>query len=134
MSDSRASGQCHCGAIRYSMPVAVAHHALCHCSDCRRHSGAPLVGWALVRQEELDVSGTPKIYASSDQGRRHFCGHCGTGLFYTNEAVFPGQIDVQTATLDDPDLIPAQVQIQTAERIGWMETAHELPAFERYPG
>ena len=37
------------------------------------------------------------------------------------------------ATLDDPDLIPAQAQIQTAERIGWMEKLNDLPAFERYP-
>ena len=136
MSDTpaRATGQCHCGAIRYSMPTSVVHHALCNCQDCRRHSGAPLVGWALVGQDELEVTGTPKIYASSDHGRRHFCGTCGTGLFYTSEAVFPGQIDVQSATLDDPDLIPAQVQIQTAERIGWMETLGDLPTFERYPG
>lgn len=130
----RVSGQCHCGAIRYSMPTAVEHHALCHCSDCRRHAGAPLVGWALVGQDTLEVSGTPKVYASSEHGRRHFCGDCGTGLFYTNEAIFPGQIDVQTATLDDPDLIPAQVQIQTAERIGWMARLDTIPAFERYPG
>ena len=133
MSDSRASGQCHCGAIRYSMPTAVAHHALCHCTDCRRHSGAPLVGWALIRQDELDVTGTPKIYASSHDGRRHFCADCGTSLFYTNDAIFPGLIDVQSATLDDPGLIPAQVQIQTAERIGWMEKLDSLPAFDRYP-
>ena len=43
-------------------------------------------------------------------------------------------IDIQSATLDDPDRIPVQAQIQTAERIGWMEKAHELPSFERYPG
>jgi hypothetical protein len=136
MTDSPtcADGGCHCGAIRYSMPTAVEHHALCHCSDCRRHSGAPLVGWALVGQDTLEVSGMPKVYASSEHGRRHFCGDCGTGLFYTNEAIFPGQIDVQTATLDDPDLIPAQVQIQTAERIGWMARLDAIPAFERYPG
>lgn len=136
MSDSnaRAAGQCHCGAIRYSMPVAVAHHALCHCTDCRRHAGAPLVGWALVGQSDLSVEGAPKIYASSEHGRRHFCGDCGSGLFYTNEQIVPGQIDVQTATLDDPDLIPAQVQIQTAERIGWMENLDKMPAFDRYPG
>jgi len=135
MTDSspRASGQCHCGTIRYSMPTAVEHHALCNCHDCRRHSGAPLVGWALVGQDELDVSGTPKIYASSEHGRRHFCADCGTGLFYTNEAIFPGKIDVQSATLDDPDLIPPGAQIQTAERIGWMERLNDLPAFERYP-
>lgn len=129
-----ATGQCHCGAIRYSMPTAVEHHALCHCSDCRRHAGAPMVGWALVNRADLEMSGTPKIYASSEHGRRHFCADCGTGLFYTNEAVFPGQIDVQTGTLDDPDLIPAGAQIQIAERIGWMEKLGEMPAFNRYPG
>lgn len=131
---NHATGGCHCGAIRYSMPTEVAHHALCHCQDCRRHAGAPLVGWGLVGQDALEVNGTPKIYTSSEHGRRHFCGDCGTGLFYTNEAIFPGQIDVQTATLDDPDLIPAQVQIQTAERIGWMENLDQMPSFERYPG
>lgn len=131
---THAAGSCHCGAIRYSMPTAVEHHALCHCQDCRRHAGAPLVGWGMVARDALDVSGTPKIYASSEHGRRHFCGECGTGLFYTNEQVFPGKIDVQTATLDDPDLIPAQVQIQTAERIGWMERLDQMPSFERYPG
>jgi hypothetical protein len=93
-----------------------------------------MVGWGLVDRDGLELSGAPKIYASSEHGRRHFCGDCGTGLFYTNEQIFPGKIDVQIATLDDPDLIPAQAQIQTAERIGWMERLDELPSFERYPG
>ena len=106
----------------------------CHCADCRRHSGAPMVAWGLVRNDQLKVDGETKEYASSEHGRRHFCPVCGTSLFYTNDAVFPGQIDVQTATLDDPDSIPPTAQIQTAERIGWMERAHELPQFERYPG
>jgi hypothetical protein len=26
-----------------------------------------------------------------------------------------------------------QIQIQTAERLPWMASAHDLPAFERYP-
>ena len=58
----------------------------------------------------------------------------GTGLFYTNEAIFPGLIDVQTATLDDPDALPPTVQVQTAERIGWVRGLNEIPAFERFPG
>jgi hypothetical protein len=29
--------------------------------------------------------------------------------------------------------VPARAHIQVAERIGWMEQAHELPTFERYP-
>ena len=127
-------GGCHCGAVRYEMPSEAIHQALCHCKDCRRHSGAPMVAWGLVRLEDFTVTGETKVYASSEHGRRLFCAACGTSLFYTNDLIFPGQIDVQTATLDDPDAIAPTAQIQTAERIGWMERAHELQAFERYPG
>ena len=45
----------------------------------------------------------------------------------------PGLVDVQSGTLDHPDALPPTEQIQVADRIGWMKTAHELPAFERFP-
>ena len=127
-------GRCHCGQVQYEMPQDVAHHALCHCTDCRRSSGAPAVAWALAPRDQVTISGTLKSYASSEHAVRQFCPECGTGLFYLNEQIFPGMVDVQSATLDDPDAIAVQAQIQTAERIGWMATCHELPAFERYPG
>lgn len=128
------TGQCHCGAVRYEMPAETMHKALCHCSDCRRHSGAPMVAWGLVGRDELNIEGETKEYASSEHGRRHFCPACGTALFYTNEQIFPGKIDVQIATLDDPNAIRPDAQIQLAERIGWMEQLESMPKFDRYPG
>ena len=128
------AGGCHCGAIRYRIEGGPLTHALCHCRDCRRHAGAPLVGWTMYREDQVTVTqGTPRIYESSANGRRQFCPDCGTGLFYTNAAMLPGIVDVQSATYDDPDAVPARVQIKLAERIGWMRDAHELPGFERYP-
>jgi hypothetical protein len=41
---------------------------------------------------------------------------------------------VQIATLDDPDEIVPQAQVQVAERIGWVNRIAEMPEFERYPG
>lgn len=128
-------GGCHCGAIRYRVEGEPVHAALCHCIDCRRHAGAPMVGWTLFGNDHFAIlKGEPKIYASSEHGRRHFCPDCGTGLFYTSDAVFPGQTDVQVATLDDPDVLPMQAQIQVADRISWMKDVAALPAFERFPG
>src|SRR5215216_1442194 len=128
------TGGCHCGAIRYQIEGEAIVHALCHCTDCRRHAGAPMVGWSMYAENALKVTkGTPKVYQSSEHGRRQFCADCGTGLFYTNANVLPGIVDIQSATYDDPDAVPAMVHIQTAERIRWMERAHELPTFERYP-
>lgn len=128
------TGQCHCGAISYAVSGEPLNHALCHCSDCRRHAGAPMVGWTMYPVEALSVTrGEAKIYRSSGHGRRHFCGDCGTGLFYLNDRMLPGLVDIQSGTYDDPDAIPAQAHIQTAERIEWMKNAHTLPEFERYP-
>jgi hypothetical protein len=128
------TGGCHCGAIRYQIEGDAIVHALCHCTDCRRSAGAPMVAWTMYPVAAVKVTkGTPKIRKSSEHGRRHFCPDCGTGLFYFNDQVLPGIVDVQSATYDDPDAIPAQVHIQVAERIGWMEKAHELPSFDRYP-
>jgi hypothetical protein len=128
------TGGCHCGAIRYELQGEAITHALCHCTDCRRCAGAPMVGWTMYPEGQLRVTkGTPKTYRSSENGRRQFCPDCGSGLFYTNAVVLPGIVDVQSGTYDNPDAVPARIHIQTAERIGWMAKAHELPSFERYP-
>ncbi|HZY53101.1 MAG TPA: GFA family protein [Reyranella sp.] len=128
------TGGCHCGAIRYEVTGNALTHALCHCSDCRRSAGAPMVGWTMYRGDAVKVTkGTPKVYASSENARRHFCPDCGTGLFYVNETMLPGIIDIQSATYDDPNAVPPKAHIQVAERIGWMERVHELPTFERFP-
>ncbi len=128
------TGGCHCGAIRYEVEGDLVVHTLGHCTDCRRHAGAPMVGWAMYAADAIKVTqGEPKVYQSSEHGRRHFCANCGTGLFYVNNHVLPGIIDVQSATFDNPDAVPAVAHIQIAERIGWMDRAHELPAFERFP-
>ncbi len=128
------TGGCHCGRIRCEAAGKSLYGALCHCGDCRRCAGAPMVGWAIYPQTKIKITQCqPKTYASSKDGRSQFCADCGAGLFYVNDANIPGFIEIQTATLDDPDTTPPQAQIQLAERIGWMAQAHELPTFDRFP-
>jgi hypothetical protein len=129
------TGGCHCGAVRYETSGEMEHHAICHCEDCRRSAGAPMVGWIAYKTDGVAVTkGSPKVRESSRTGRRHFCADCGTGLFYTNDEFLPGITDIQSATLDDPDAIPPGAHIQYAEHIGWTDRLGELPRFERYPG
>jgi hypothetical protein len=131
--ERQLEGGCHCRRVRYRVSGEPARAGLCHCVDCRRHSGAPVVGWGVFRQEQLEATGELVTYQSSEHGRRQFCPRCGTGLFYLNDVIFPGLVDVQLATLDEPDAFQPIEQIQTAEQIGWMRDAHALPAFERWP-
>ena len=129
-----AEGGCHCGAVRYEAAGAPGRVSLCHCTDCRRHSGAPMVAWAVFGEDAFRVlRGQPVAYASSEHARRWFCPACGTGLYYTNGVVLPGLVDIQVATLDDPDAFAPSEQMQVAERIAWVAEAHTLPTHQRYP-
>jgi hypothetical protein len=129
------TGGCQCGAVRYRVTGEPQHRALCHCVDCRKSAGAPVVGWAAFAESDFSVEqGTSATFNSSGASMRSFCPTCGTGLYFRNAETLPGIVDIQIATLDDPDALPPDAQIQVAERIGWMKDAHDLPAFKRYPG
>ncbi|MCB2048902.1 MAG: GFA family protein [Novosphingobium sp.] len=128
-------GGCQCGAVRYAIEDGAYRTALCHCRDCQKSAGAPFVSWTAVPGERFRITrGEPVTHNSSGASMRSFCGTCGTGLWFINEEMLPGIVDIQTATFDDPDSFPAQKQVQVAERIGWMATAHDLPSFDRFGG
>jgi hypothetical protein len=128
------SGGCRCGAVRYRVSGAAAHSSICHCNDCRRSSGAPFVAWFAVTSDCFKlVAGEPGRWSSDGDALRHFCGRCGTPLHYVNQRVAPGQVDLPTCTLDDPEAMPPQIQVQTTERLGWVASISDLPALERYP-
>lgn len=127
------TGQCRCGTIRFTVEGDPAHAALCWCKECRASAGTPMVEWTLFPSEAVTIDGTPVTYESSPDTFRQFCGTCGTGLFYLNENFFPGMIDVQGATFDDPDAFPPQAMIQTADAPAWHRQLADLPVFDRYP-
>ena len=53
-------GGCFCGRIRYEVAGTPFHETNCHCSICRRTTGAPFVTWFSVRPPEFRlVSGEP---------------------------------------------------------------------------
>jgi hypothetical protein len=128
------SGRCQCGNVCYEAAGEPKVVSLCHCVDCQRSSGAPVMAWAEFPEEALTVTqGAPKTYNSSGASIRSFCPDCGSGLFYRNAEILPGLVEIQSATLDDAAALAPTMQIQTAERLGWMEHIHEIPAFDRFP-
>ena len=127
-------GGCHCGAVRYSVEGEVKHSGVCHCETCRRTTGALSTAWVAFASSELSVEGEPASYFSSEGIERQFCAKCGTSLFYFNEAMMPGVVDVLTVTLDDPQSCPPDAHVNMADAIGWEADLENLPKFERFPG
>lgn len=134
MTESVMTGGCRCAALRYRIEGEPLHTSACHCEDCRRSAGAPFVAWMAVEKARFAwEKGEARQWSSNGVAVRHFCPSCGTGLAYINETILPGLVDVAIATLDNPALVPPQIQIQKAEMVPWLEETMRLPAFDRYP-
>lgn len=132
MSESLEGG-CLCGAIRYRVPSESLMSALCHCSICRRASGAPGVSWMMFPTDQLEFTkGSPNRYASSKEATRGFCGHCGTALTFESEFM-PGLVDVTVGSLDEPERMPPEMHIWDESRLDWFELADELPRHAQLP-
>lgn len=128
------TGRYHCGDVVYGFQGGAVHSSVCHCSDCRGCAGAPAVAWTAVRKDDFAIrQGEPALYRSSAEVARWFCGACGTGLAYVNENTLPGLIDIQTATLDDPEAFAPHIHVQMADALVWEEQLGGLPKFDRYP-
>jgi len=128
------TGGCHCGAVRYEAAGVPDHATICHCTDCRRVSGAPALAWFTVARKDFRLArGTLRTYASSPEAERGFYGACGTALTFTGQEA-PGEIDVTAASLDDPSAAPPADHVWTASRVPWDIPGDGLPQHPRSRG
>jgi hypothetical protein len=108
------------GAIRYEADGTPRDETNCHCSICRRTTGAPFVTWFSVQVAGFRiVTGQPARFNSTAKGTRSFCSRCGTQITFEHTD-FPDLIDVTTASLDNPALVPPRDNIFTSSRLGWV--------------
>ena len=133
-SDAGAiEGGCRCGAVRYRAdggPLWVSH---CHCTECRRSSGAPVSTFVGVRTDAFAfATGTPASYESSPDVWRKFCGACGTALTY-EAAVYPGEVHIMAGTLDAPASLAPERHVFDRDRLPWLALADDLPRHDTLP-
>ena len=122
-------GGCFCGAIRYEVGGTPFDETACHCSICRRTTGAPFVAWFSVLPSEFRfLQGTPARYRSSDKATRTLCPRCGTQLTFEHDDRLD-EIDVTTCSLDNPDLVPPRDHTRTSSKLGWVKLGDGLPEY-----
>jgi len=127
--DAILEGGCFCGAVRYRAR-SVFDTGYCHCRMCQRLHGAPALAWVTVLIDDFEITGgTTRVFASSDRGRRHFCGDCGTQLFYC-DAEDAKYVSLSATTFDDPTAVAPRAHIWTSSRVTWFDTMDDLPRSE----
>lgn len=123
-------GGCLCGQLRYRIR-AVREAFWCHCTMCRRASGAAALPWASVARADFAfTAGTPATFASSPGVTRAFCGTCGSPILFDMAA--EDALDVTLGTLDDPSAIVPARHIWVASALSMADGLG--PDLPRHPG
>jgi hypothetical protein len=127
IADSRITGGCQCGAVRYEWAERPEFASVCHCRMCQKASGQPFMALTGGKLEHLRwTRGAPSIFKSSDKAERGFCSACGTPLTYRFEG--SGTISVTMTSLDDPEAIRPSRQYGIEGKVSWVDTIGSLPA------
>lgn len=132
--NSRMSGGCQCGQVRYLSVADPVVSFVSYRKDCVRQAGGPCVVYLALEPGDLSISGTSLAVfidetRSGERVRRHFCRACGSSML----ARFDGMADlvcVSAGSLDDARWVRPSAQIGAESRLPWAYPPTELPSLE----
>ena len=125
-------GGCYCGDVRFEVSD-IFDAGYCHCSICRRLSGAPAIVWASAPIHSFRLTqGSPSMFRSSENWARYFCSTCGCGLFGRYSVAPTDQQDFVSfnpCILDDSEAVRPTVHIWCNSKASYFDTTDNLPRF-----
>lgn len=126
-------GQCLCRAVTYGVADEFAYALNCHCSACRRTTGAafkPLAGIVIEKFSIIDGEDHVMTYGDGTAKDVH-CSVCGSLLY---SVVRDGRYaHVAMGTLVDPPSIRPTAHIFVGSKAPWYEISDDLPQYDEYP-
>ncbi|HSB39197.1 MAG TPA: GFA family protein [Gaiellaceae bacterium] len=129
------SGSCLCGGVRFEAELPFLRASHCHCSLCRKHSGAfgltqgrvPRGRFRLLQGEELLRVHRPE----GGTAVKVFCSECGSSLF-GGDWPEGDEVSIRLGSLDgDPGILPQYHSFVDSSAPWDMLPEDGLP---RYPG
>lgn len=101
MTESLHKGGCRCGAVRFEASAEPLSVGYCHCSDCRRATGAPVSAFVGFPDDAASVSGDTLGVYENGAVSRSFCTACGSPIAYVDQRL-TGHIYFMLGAMDVP--------------------------------
>jgi hypothetical protein len=126
------AGECYCRAVGYAVADEFAYAMNCHCSNCRRTTGAAFKPFAGIARDKLSVirgGDSLEIFGNEANHNAH-CGRCGSLLYsMVRDGAF---VHVAMGTLvDDPSIRP-MAHVFTGSKAPWFAITDDLPQYEEH--
>jgi hypothetical protein len=135
MSETRYTGGCLCGALRYEA-VGAPMMGHCYCGDCRKASGSGFIPFMGFPAEAVRFSGESVAFISKSargtDATRNSCPVCG-GLVFGGARGVDDSHTIYAGSLDDPSLFRPAIAIFNGRRAAWAGLPEGLAVFEDMP-
>lgn len=126
------AGRCFCGAVHYSVADAFRYAMNCHCSNCRRTTGAAFKPIAGIERDKLAITKGSEnlLIVGDDTGHDAHCKACGSFLY---SVVREGEyVHVAMGTLTDAPSIRPSAHIFVGSKAPWFTITDDLPQYEEH--
>jgi len=133
MTARQLKGSCLCGAVHYQVSDEFVYSLICHCSQCRRATGAGNKPFAGIERGKLSLTqgGEAVMRYGDDVTHDVHCARCGS-LLYSDIGTGP-YVHVTLGTLvDEPSIRPA-AHIFVGSKAAWDVITDGLPQFAEFP-
>lgn len=128
----RISGHCLCGAVRFTAkgePLVVMN---CHCTECRRATGAAYATLLFYQRADVERTGETRTFEhDADSGTRmikHFCPKCGSPMF-SEVASRPEIFGLRAGVIEETDVVRPQGNVWISSKIASTPVDPDLPAY-----
>jgi hypothetical protein len=125
-------GRCFCGVVEYELADEFLYAANCHCTNCRRTTGAAFKSFAGIERHKLVVTkgdALRLIFGEADANDTH-CGACGSLLY---SVVRDGEfVHVAMGTLTDAPAIRPTHHIFVGSKAPWFTITDDLPQYQEH--
>ena len=129
-------GSCLCGGVRYAVTGPFLRANFCHCSRCRKHSGAAALAQGRVPRSAFTLlQGRDLLSSFTEAGHmaKVFCRRCGSSLFGGTWPDGP-EVSIRLGTVDDDPGIRPSYHSFVGEVPPWDALPDDsLPRYVRRP-
>ena len=124
-------GHCRCGSVSMQVNADPNFSVYCHCDDCRRASGAPVLASVGFPKESVEWKSDETLARHvSGTATRLFCNKCGSPVAQEHKSV-PDRIFINTAFMDEPEAFPPKAHTFAGEQLDWLKLNDELPRHDK---
>lgn len=130
-AEPRHTGGCRCGRVRFRAAADPTFTSYCHCRDCRKASGAPVLAFVGFSRDDVAFDAAGEKEYGDGPARRSFCPECGTPIAYRDERL-ADRIYFVLGAMDAPERYKPTHHAYLSEALDFLTIDDALPRYERF--